>query len=106
MDWKTLLAYITETIDQALLLRNSLALLGRLRSEDLEHVLKPVPEHPPRWRIEPVRSRAERWRSVTDRLRLWQEGVRALVLARCSVRHHLRVRLTPGNRWCQRHKLQ
>ena len=37
----------------------------------------------------------QRGRLVTDRIRVWQEGVRALVRARCCALHHVRVRLTP-----------
>ena len=51
--------------------------------------------HDRRLRIEPVNSRGKRWRIVQDRMRLWQQGVRDLVMARCCALHNFRVRLTP-----------
>jgi hypothetical protein len=48
-----------------------------------------------RLRIEHVNSRVKRCRIVKDRLRLWKEGVRALVMALCCALHNVRVRLTP-----------
>jgi hypothetical protein len=51
--------------------------------------------HHRRLRIEPVNSRVKRCRSVKDRLRLWKEGVRDLVMALCCALHNFRVRLTP-----------
>ena len=40
-------------------------------------------------------SRVKRCRIVKDRLRLWKEGVRDLVMALCCALHNFRVRLTP-----------
>ena len=34
-------------------------------------------------------------RIVKDRMRLWKQGVRDLVMARCCALHNFRVRLTP-----------
>jgi hypothetical protein len=49
-----------------------------------------------RWmRIEHVNSRVKRCCIVKDRIRLWKEGVRDLVMARCCALHNFRVRLTP-----------
>ena len=49
-----------------------------------------------RWRrIEQVNSRVTRCRIVKDRIRLWTQGVRDLVMARCGALHTFRVRLTP-----------
>ena len=48
-----------------------------------------------RLRIEPVTSRVKRCRIVQDRIRLWKEGVRALVMDICCARHNFRVRLLP-----------
>jgi hypothetical protein len=42
-----------------------------------------------------VNSHVKRCRIVKDRLRLWQQGIRALVMGRCGTLHHFRVRLTP-----------
>jgi hypothetical protein len=48
-----------------------------------------------RLRIEQGNSRVQRCRIVKDRIRLWQHGVRALVMERCCALHNCRVRLTP-----------
>ncbi len=37
----------------------------------------------------------QRCRIVKDRIRLWKEGVRDLVMELCCALHHFRVRLTP-----------
>jgi hypothetical protein len=50
---------------------------------------------PRRLRIEHVHSRVKRCRSVQDRIRLWQQGVRDLVMELCCALHTFRVRLTP-----------
>jgi hypothetical protein len=51
--------------------------------------------HQRRLRIEHVNSRVERCRSVKDRLRLWKQGVRDVVMELCCALHNFRVRLTP-----------
>jgi hypothetical protein len=51
--------------------------------------------HHRRLRIEHVNSRVKRCRSVKDRIRLWKEGVRDLVMERCCALHNFRVRLSP-----------
>ena len=48
-----------------------------------------------RLRIEHVNSSVKRCRIVKDRLRLWKEGVRDLVMERCCALHNFRARLTP-----------
>jgi len=48
-----------------------------------------------RVRIEHVNSSVKRCRIVQDRIRLWQEGIRALVMELCCALHNFRVRLTP-----------
>ena len=53
----------------------------------------PVP-----WRPSPnghVNSSVKRCRIVKDRIRLWKQGVRDLVMELCCALHHFRVRLTP-----------
>ena len=49
----------------------------------------------PRRRIEHVNSRVKRGRIVKDRIRLWKEGVRDLVMELCCALQNFRVRLTP-----------
>jgi len=48
-----------------------------------------------RLRLEPVHRSVKRCRIVQDRLRLWKQGVRDLVMARCCALHTFRVRLSP-----------
>jgi hypothetical protein len=48
-----------------------------------------------RLRIEHVNSRVKRCRIIKDRLRLWKQGIRYLVMERCCALHHFRMRLTP-----------
>jgi hypothetical protein len=48
-----------------------------------------------RLRIEHVNSSVKRCRIVKDRIRLWKEGVRDLVMERCCALHNFRVRLAP-----------
>ena len=48
-----------------------------------------------RLRIEHVHSSVKRCRIVKDRLRLWKQGIRDLVMERCCALHSFRVRLTP-----------
>jgi hypothetical protein len=51
--------------------------------------------HQRRLRIEHVNSSVKRCRIVKDRIRLWKQGVRDLVMERCCALHNFRVRLTP-----------
>ena len=51
--------------------------------------------HHRRLRIAPVTSSVKRCRVVKDRIRLWTEGSRALVMERCCALPNFRGRLTP-----------
>ena len=51
--------------------------------------------HQRRLRIEHVNSSVKRCRIVKDRIRLWKEGIRDLVMELCCALHNFRVRLTP-----------
>jgi hypothetical protein len=51
--------------------------------------------HQRRLRIEHVNRSVKRCRIVKDRLRLWKQGVRDLVMELCCALHNFRVRLTP-----------
>jgi DDE superfamily endonuclease len=51
--------------------------------------------HHRRLRIEHVNSSVKRCRIVKDRIRLWKQGVRDLVMEVCCALHNFRVRLTP-----------
>jgi hypothetical protein len=61
-----------------------------LKQHLANHVL-----HHRRLRIEPVNRSVKRCRIVKDRIRLWKDGVRDVVMARCCALHTFRVRLTP-----------
>ena len=51
--------------------------------------------HQRRLRIEHVNSSVKRCRMVKDRIRLWKQGVRDLVMELCCALHNFRVRLHP-----------
>ena len=51
--------------------------------------------HQRRLRIEHVNSSVKRCRIVKDRIRLWKQGIRDLVMELCCALHNFRVRLTP-----------
>ena len=51
--------------------------------------------HQRRLRIEHVNSSVTRCRMVKDRIRLWKEGGRDLVMELCCALHNFRVRLNP-----------
>jgi hypothetical protein len=51
--------------------------------------------HHHRLRIEHVNSSVKRCRVVKNRIRLWKNGVRGLVMELCCALHNFRVRLTP-----------
>jgi hypothetical protein len=61
----------------------------------LEEQLAHPALHARRLRIAHVHSSVKRCRIVKDRMRLWKQGVRALVMALCCALHNFRVRLTP-----------
>jgi hypothetical protein len=51
--------------------------------------------HQRRLCIEHVNSSVKRCRIVKDRIRLWKQGVRDVVMELCCALHNFRVRLTP-----------
>jgi DDE superfamily endonuclease len=51
--------------------------------------------HHRRLRIEHVNSSVKRCRIVKDRIRLWKDGVRDLVMELCCALHNFRIRLAP-----------
>jgi hypothetical protein len=61
----------------------------------LEQELANQALHQRRLRIEHVNSSIKRCRIVKDRVRLWKEGVRDLVMELCCALHNFRVRLHP-----------
>ena len=61
--------------------------------------------HSRRLRIEHVNSSVKRCRIVKDRIRLWKEGVRDLVIELCCAHTTSGCASRPGNRWFNRDKL-
>src|SRR5262245_49246473 len=61
----------------------------------LEQDLANQERHQRRLRIEHVNSSVQRCRMVKDRIRLWKEGIRDLVMELCCALHNFRVRLNP-----------
>jgi DDE superfamily endonuclease len=61
----------------------------------LEQQLANQALHDRRLRIEHVNSSVKRCRIVKDRIRLWKEGVRDVVMEICCALHNFRVRLMP-----------
>jgi DDE superfamily endonuclease len=61
----------------------------------LEQQLTNQALHQRRLRIEHVNSSVKRCRIVKDRIRLWKQGVRDLVMELCCALHNFRVRLHP-----------
>jgi len=61
----------------------------------LEEQLANQALHQRRLRIEHVNSSVKRCRIVKDRIRLWKQGVRDLVMELCCALHNFRVRLMP-----------
>jgi hypothetical protein len=51
--------------------------------------------HHRRLRIEHVNRSVQRCRIVKDRIRLWKEGARDMVMELCGALHNFRVHLTP-----------
>src|SRR5262252_5119587 len=67
----------------------------RAQELTLEQQLANQALHDRRLRIEHVNSSVKRCRIVKDRIRLWKEGVRDLVMELCCALHNFRVRLNP-----------
>jgi hypothetical protein len=67
----------------------------RAQELTLEQHLANQALHQRRLRIEHVNSSVKRCRIVKDRIRLWKEGVRAVVMEICCALHNFRVRLSP-----------
>ena len=66
---------------------------GQLLTLDQQRANRSLNER--RLRIEHVNSSIKRCRIVKDRLRLWKQGIRDVVMEVCCALHNFRVRLTP-----------
>ena len=66
---------------------------GQLLTPDQQRANRSMNER--RLRIGHVNSSIKRCRIVKDRLRLWKQGIRDVVMEVCCALHNFRVRLTP-----------
>jgi DDE superfamily endonuclease len=87
------LGFLAFTLPQVELLMPTKKLRGQelsLEEQRANHDL-----HQRRLRIEHVNSSVKRCRIVKDRIRLWKQGIRDLVMELCCALHNFRVRLNP-----------
>jgi len=96
------LGFLAFTLPQVEILRPTKKPRGQELT--LEQQLAHQALHQRRLRIEHVNSSVKRCRVVKDRIRLWKDGVRDLVMERCCALHNFRVR-PHGNQWFNRDKL-
>ena len=87
------LGFLACTLPQVEILRPTKTPRGQ--DFTLEQTLANQALHHRRLRIEHVNSSVKRCRVVTDRIRLWKDGVRDRVMEHCCALHNFRVRLTP-----------
>ncbi len=87
------LGFLAFTLPQVEILMPTKQPRGQERT--LEETLANPALHHRRLRIEHVNRSVKRCRIVKDRIRLWKEGVRDLVMELCCALHNFRVRLTP-----------
>jgi hypothetical protein len=87
------LGFLAFTLPQVELLMPTKKPQGEELTEEQQRVNQAL--HQRRLRIEHVNSSVKRCRIVKDRLRLWKQGVRDLVMELCCALHNFRVRLTP-----------
>jgi DDE superfamily endonuclease len=86
------LGFLAFTLPQVEILMPTKKLPGQELT--LEQQLANQALHQRRLRIEHVNSSVKRCRPVKDRIRLWKQGVRDLVMELCCALHRFRVRLT------------
>ena len=87
------LGFLAFTLPQGELLMPTKKLPGQELTRDQQWANQAL--HQRRLRMEHVNRSVKRCRMVKDRLRLWKQGVRDLVMARCCALHNFRVCLTP-----------
>jgi hypothetical protein len=87
------LGFLSFTLPEVEILMSTKKPRGRELS--LEQALANQALHQRRLRIEHVHSSVKRCRIVKDRMRLWKQGVRDLVMELCCALHNVRVRLNP-----------
>ena len=87
------LGFLAFTLPQVEILMPTKKLPGADLSEAQQRANQAL--HSRRLRIEHVNSSVKRCRVVKDRIRLWKQGVRDVVMEICCALHNFRVRLTP-----------
>jgi DDE superfamily endonuclease len=87
------LGFLAFTLPEVTILRPTKKPRGRELTREQQRTHQAL--HQRRRRIEHVNSRVKRCRIVKDRLRLWKQGVRDLVMDLCCALHNFRVRLSP-----------
>jgi hypothetical protein len=86
------LGFLAFTLPQVEILMPTKKLRGQELTREQQRAHQALPQR--RLRIEHVNSSVKRCRIVKDRILLWKEGVRNLVMELCCALHHFRVRLT------------
>lgn len=87
------LSFLAFKLPQVEILMPTKKLRGEELTREQQRANQALNQH--RLRIEHVNSSVKRCRIVKDRIRLWKEGVRDLVMELCCALHNFRVRLTP-----------
>ncbi len=87
------LGFLAFTLPQVEILMPTKKPCGQALTREQQRANQAV--HHRRLRIEHVNGSVKRCRIVKDRIRLWKDGVRALVMEICCALHNFRVRLTP-----------
>jgi hypothetical protein len=87
------LGFLAFTLPQVEILMPTMKPRGRALTWEQEVANQALRQR--RLRIEHVNSSVKRCRIVKDRLRLWKQGIRDLVMELCCALHNFRVRLTP-----------
>jgi DDE superfamily endonuclease len=87
------LGFLAFTLPQVEILMPTKKPRGQELSLEEQHANQALNQR--RLRIEHINSSVKRCRIVKDRIRLWKQGVRDLVMELCCALHNFRVRLTP-----------
>jgi hypothetical protein len=87
------LGFLAFTLPQVEILMPTKKPRGQELSLEEQHANQAL--HLRRLRIEHVKSSVKRCCIVQDRIRLWKQGVRDLVMEICCALHNFRVRLSP-----------
>jgi hypothetical protein len=87
------LGFLAFTLPQVAILMPTKTPRGQELTRD-QHLANQALHHGRR-RVEHVNSSVKRCRIIKDRIRLWKQGVRDLMMEICCALHNFRVRVTP-----------